>query len=103
MSVFGKADYFAVNYPPYDDLLASTATWTTFLGPSTRGRRKERCRDPAGAPPGREALRPEVKETFPRDDILAIPKFLAEAKPSKRKMILGWIVDTPLRRRTASR
>ncbi|KAI2502876.1 hypothetical protein MHU86_11545 [Fragilaria crotonensis] len=26
MSVFGKADYFAVNYPPYDDLLASTAT-----------------------------------------------------------------------------
>ncbi|KAI2491163.1 hypothetical protein MHU86_23390 [Fragilaria crotonensis] len=48
----------------------------------------------AGAPPGREALRPEVKETFPRDDILAIPKFLAEAKPSERKMILGWIVDT---------
>ncbi|KAI2499833.1 hypothetical protein MHU86_14650 [Fragilaria crotonensis] len=37
---------------------------------------------------------PEVKETFPRDDILAIPKFLAEAKPSERKMILGWIVDT---------
>jgi hypothetical protein len=37
---------------------------------------------------------PSRRESFPRDDILAIPKFLAEAKPSERKVILGWIVDT---------
>jgi hypothetical protein len=37
---------------------------------------------------------PSSRESFPRDDILAIPKFLAEAKPSERKVILGWIVDT---------
>jgi hypothetical protein len=37
---------------------------------------------------------PSRRESFPRDDILAITKFLAEAKPSERKVILGWIVDT---------
>jgi hypothetical protein len=37
---------------------------------------------------------PHRQESFPRDDILAIPKFLAEAKPSERKVILGWIVNT---------
>ncbi len=37
---------------------------------------------------------PNGRESFPRDDILAIPKFLAEAKPSERKVILGWTVDT---------
>ena len=35
-----------------------------------------------------------ITESFPRDDILAIPKFLAEAKPSEKKTILGWLVDT---------
>jgi hypothetical protein len=37
---------------------------------------------------------PNGRESFTRDDILAIPKFLAEAKPSERKVILGWTVDT---------
>jgi hypothetical protein len=37
---------------------------------------------------------PSRQESFPRDNILAIPKFLAEAKPSESKVILGWIVDT---------
>jgi hypothetical protein len=37
---------------------------------------------------------PSRQESFPRDHILPIPKFLAEAKPSERKVILGWIVDT---------
>ncbi|KAI2490850.1 hypothetical protein MHU86_23703 [Fragilaria crotonensis] len=40
MSVFGKADYFAVNYPPYDDLPRSTATWTTFWGLQPRDAEK---------------------------------------------------------------
>jgi hypothetical protein len=37
---------------------------------------------------------PNRKESSPRDNILAIPKFLAKARPSERKVILGWIVDT---------
>jgi hypothetical protein len=38
---------------------------------------------------------PNRRESSPRDDILAIPKFLVEAKPSERKVILlGWIVNT---------
>jgi hypothetical protein len=37
---------------------------------------------------------PNRRESFPRDDILAIPKNLAQAKPSERKVILGWIVNT---------
>ncbi|KAI2500083.1 hypothetical protein MHU86_14410 [Fragilaria crotonensis] len=94
MSVFGKADYFAVNYPPYDDLPRFDCYLDDILGPSTPRRRKERCRDPLALHLVGRPCDPEVKETFPRDDILAIPKFLAEAKPSERKMILGWIVDT---------
>ncbi|KAI2497537.1 hypothetical protein MHU86_16940 [Fragilaria crotonensis] len=83
MSVFGKADYFAVNYPPYDDLPRFDCYLDDILGPSTPRRRKERCRDPLALHLVGRPCDPEVKETFPRDDILAIPKFLAEAKPSE--------------------
>ncbi len=34
------------------------------------------------------------EESFPRDDLLAVSKFLAEARPSKRIIILGWVVNT---------
>jgi hypothetical protein len=37
---------------------------------------------------------PSRRKSFPRDNILAIPKFLVKAKPSERKVILGWIVNT---------
>jgi hypothetical protein len=33
-------------------------------------------------------------ESFPRDDFLAISKFLAEALPTESKTILGWIINT---------
>ncbi|KAI2505693.1 hypothetical protein MHU86_8752 [Fragilaria crotonensis] len=33
-------------------------------------------------------------ESFPRDDLLSTSKFLAEAKASERKIILGWVVNT---------
>ena len=33
-------------------------------------------------------------ESFPRDELLAASKFLAEAKASERKTILGWDVNT---------
>ncbi|KAI2497778.1 hypothetical protein MHU86_16720 [Fragilaria crotonensis] len=94
MSVFGKADYFAVNYPPYDDLPRFDCYLDDIFGAFNPATQKERCRDPLALHLVRRPCDPEVKETFPRDDILAIPKFLAEAKPSERKMILGWIVDT---------
>jgi hypothetical protein len=29
-----------------------------------------------------------------RDDVLSISKFLAEATPAEREIILGWILDT---------
>ncbi|KAI2501758.1 hypothetical protein MHU86_12678 [Fragilaria crotonensis] len=93
MSVFGKADYFAVNYPPYDDLPRFDCYLDDILGPSTPRRRKSAAAIPLALHLVGRPCDPEVKETFPRDDILAIPKFLAEAKPSERKMILGWIVD----------
>jgi hypothetical protein len=33
-------------------------------------------------------------ESFPRDKVLSLSKFLAEAKPAQRKIVLGWLVDT---------
>jgi hypothetical protein len=33
-------------------------------------------------------------ESFPRDKLLSLSKFLAEAKPAQRKIVLGWLVDT---------
>jgi hypothetical protein len=36
----------------------------------------------------------KAPESFPRDDLLAVSKFLAEAKASERKTILGWGVNT---------
>jgi hypothetical protein len=32
-------------------------------------------------------------EPVPRDDLLSLKKFLAEATPAKRQIILGWVVD----------
>ncbi len=33
-------------------------------------------------------------KSFPRDELLLQSKFLAEAKPAQRKIVLGWLVDT---------
>jgi hypothetical protein len=33
-------------------------------------------------------------EPIPRDDLLSLKKFLAEATPAERQIILGWVVDT---------
>ena len=37
-----------------------------------------------------------TNEPVPRDDLLSLKKFLAEATPAERQIILGWIVDTRL-------
>jgi hypothetical protein len=36
----------------------------------------------------------KAPESFPRDNLLAVSKFLAEAKALERKTILGWEVNT---------
>jgi hypothetical protein len=33
-------------------------------------------------------------EPLPRDDVLSVKKFLAEATPAERKIILGWVIDS---------
>jgi hypothetical protein len=33
-------------------------------------------------------------ESFSRDKLLSLSKFLAEAKPTQRKIVLGWLKDT---------
>jgi hypothetical protein len=35
-----------------------------------------------------------TSESLPRDVILSIKKFLAEARPSETKIVLGWLLDT---------
>jgi hypothetical protein len=94
---FGKADFFAVNYPIandddlprfdcyLDDIFGAFNPWDT-------------AGSAAAIPLALHLVGRPVdtgsSESFPRDDILAIPKFLAEANPSERKMILVWVVDT---------
>ncbi|KAI2495699.1 hypothetical protein MHU86_18830 [Fragilaria crotonensis] len=102
-SEFGEADFFAVNYPIAndDDLPRFDCYLDDIFGAfNPRDAEKSSAAIPlalhiVGRPHNAE------NESFPRDDILAIPKFLAEAKPSERKMILGWLVDTPLHGRSA--
>lgn len=90
-SAFGKADYFAVNYPIDDDLPRFDCYLDDIFGAFNP---RDADRSAAAIPLALHLVvrpcDPEVAESFPRDDILAIPKFLAEAKPSETKMILGW-------------
>ncbi len=94
---FGKADFFAVNYPTanYDDLPRFDCYLDDIFGAFNP---RDMARSAAAIPLALHLVGRPVEtgspESFPRDDILAIPKFLAEAKPSERKMILGWVVDT---------
>jgi len=36
----------------------------------------------------------QESESLARDDMLSIKKFLAEATPGERKLVLGWLIDT---------
>ena len=33
-------------------------------------------------------------EPLPREDLLSLKKFVAEATPAERKVVLGWLIDT---------
>ena len=94
---FGTADFFAVNYPTanHDDLPRFDCYLDDIFGAFNP---KDAARSAAAIPLALHIVGRLVDtgspESFPRDNILAIPKFLAEAKPSERKIILGWVVDT---------
>ena len=94
---FGQAKSLAVNYPDSDDF-----SWYECYLDDIFGAFLERYGDRGaaaiplalhmiGRPRGTEG-----DESFPRDDLLAMSKFLAEAKPSESKVILGWRVNTRL-------
>ena len=75
-SAFGKADFFAANYPIDDDL----PRFDCYLDDIFGAFEQRDAEGSAAAIPLALHLvgRPhdsEVKESFPRDDILAIPKF----------------------------
>ena len=96
-SEFGEADFFAVNYPiaDDDDLPRFDCYLDDIFGAfNPRDAEKSSAAIPLALHIVGRPHNAKGNESFPRDDILAIPKFLAEAKPSERKMILGWLVDT---------
>ncbi|KAI2507351.1 hypothetical protein MHU86_7071 [Fragilaria crotonensis] len=96
-SEFGEANFFVVNYPIAndDDLPRFDCYLDDIFGAFNP---KDAEKSSVAIPlPLHIVGRPHDaggNELFPRDNILAIPKFLAEAKPSERKRILGWMVDT---------
>ena len=92
---FGKAFAMSVE-DPVDDGLAKFECYLNDLFEVFRARDKDKA----------EAVLPKAlhlvgrpvdersPESFPRDELLAASKFLAEAKASERKTILGWDVNT---------
>ena len=94
---FGPAKSLAVNYPDSDDFPRYECYLDDIFGAFLE---RFGARGAAAIPLALHMIgRPrgtEGDESFPRDDLLAISKFLAEAKPSKSKVILGWRVNTRL-------
>ena len=92
-----KTDFFAVNYPNKDD--ADLPHFDCYLDDifgvfNPRDTAKSAASIPSALHLEGRPNDMGTTESLPRDDLLAIPKFLAEAKPSGRKSILGWVVDT---------
>jgi hypothetical protein len=98
---FGEAFEMSVQFPIEDDLPIFDCYLDDLFGV---GREKDRDRLEAVVPLVLHLIgRPVeegVEESVPRDALLAVSKFLAEAKASETKVILGWEVNT--RRMTVS-
>ena len=92
---FGKAQSLAVNYPDSDDFPRYECYLDDIFGAFLE---RYRDREAAATPLALRMIgRPwgdGDDESFPRNDLLAISKLLAEAKPSESKIILGWRVNT---------
>jgi hypothetical protein len=93
--VFAEPEFFAVDEPE-DDLARFDCYLDDIFGAfMEREAEKGAASIPLALPLVGRPHDPNGRESFPRDDILTVPKFLAEAKPSERKVILGWTVNTP--------
>jgi hypothetical protein len=94
VDAFAEPEFFAVDEPE-DDMARFDCYLDDIFGAFMD---REAVRSAAAIPLALHIVgrphNPNSRESFPRDDILATPKFLAEARPSERKVILGWIVDT---------
>jgi hypothetical protein len=92
---FGTAHPLAVDYPDEDELPRFDCYLDDIFGAFLQ---RDEPKSVAAVPLALHIVgRPrekDVQESFPRDDLLARSKFLAEAKPSERKKVLGWVVDT---------
>ena len=90
---FGQSEFFAVDYPNDDDLPRFDCYLDDIFGAFMGIDEKEAAKCSAAFPLALHLVgrphNPSVTESFPRDDILAIPKFLAEAKPSERENDIG--------------
>ena len=92
---FGTAAEMSVNYPSGDARPMFECYLDDLFGVS---RERDRKRLEAVLPLmlhliGRPA-EDSVPETLPRDALIAVSKYLAEAKASESKVILGWEVNT---------
>ena len=92
---FGKAFATSVE-DPVDDGLAKFECYLDDLFGVFRARDKEKAEAvlPLALHLVGRPVDERAPESFPRDDLLAASKFLAEAKASERKTILGWDVNT---------
>ena len=92
---FGRSHFFAPDYPIEDVLPRFDCYLDDIFGAFFSC---DKAKSEAAIPLALHLVgRPNDTsngESFPRDDLLSLSKFLAEAKPSQRKTILGWLVDT---------
>ena len=92
---FGKATDMSVSYPPGDTGPKFDCYLDDLFGVS---REKDRKRLEAVLPLVLHLIgRPVddgLPESLPRDALIAVSKFLAKAKASEAKVILGWEVNT---------
>ncbi len=90
-----RSHFFAPNYP-IEDILPRFNCYLDDIFGAFYGCDKDRSA--AAIPMALHIVgRPNDtlgEESFPRDKLLSLLKFLAEAKPAQRKIVLGWLVDT---------
>jgi hypothetical protein len=92
---FMRSHFFAPNYP-IEDILPRFDCYLVVIFGAFYGCDKDRSA--AAIPMALHIVgRPNDTsggESIPRDKLLSLSKFLAEAKPAQRKIVLGWLVDT---------
>jgi hypothetical protein len=92
---FMRSHFFAPNYP-IEDILPRFDCYLDDIFGAFYG--CDKARSAAAIPMALHKVgRPNDAsggESFPRDELLSLLKFMAEAKPAQRKIVLRWLVDT---------